>query len=75
MSNLITKEKLAAGVIFGDAGNDEYIYMPGGEVGCSRPVCVMEKNSAREEMSMDQAAEKIAKLSLKPLKLPRFGKK
>jgi hypothetical protein len=75
MGNSITKEKLAAGVIFGDTDNGEYIYMPGGEVGCAQPVCVLEKNCGREELSMDEAAEKIARLSLKPLNLPRFGKK
>ncbi|MDR3348178.1 MAG: hypothetical protein LBO03_00995 [Acidaminococcales bacterium] len=75
MSNHITKEKLAAGVVFGDTANNDYIYMPGGEIGCARPVCVMERGSAREELSMDEAAEKVMKLSLKPLNLPPFGKK
>lgn len=75
MGNHITKEKLTAGVIFGDTNNNDYIYMPGGEIGCAQPVCVMERNSGREELSIDEAAEKVAKLSLKPLNLPYFGKK
>ena len=29
----ITQEKLLAGIIFGDNDNEEYIYLPGGEVG------------------------------------------
>lgn len=32
MSKVIA-EKLLAGIIFGDSENNEYIYLPGGEVG------------------------------------------
>ena len=40
MSKVIA-EKLLAGIIFGDADNNEYIYLPGGEVGTENPLSVV----------------------------------
>lgn len=74
MSNIINKEKLAAGVIFGDPDNDEYIYMPGGEIGSPFPLCIMERGALREDVSLDQAAEEILRLQLRPLALEPFSK-
>lgn len=37
MSKVIS-EKLLAGIIFGDTDNNEYIYLPGGEVGTDNPL-------------------------------------
>ena len=39
----VTQEKLLAGIIFGDTDNEEYIYLPGGEVGSEAPLCVLER--------------------------------
>lgn len=44
----ITQEKLLAGIIFGDNDNEEYIYLPGGEVGSEAPLCVLERGASRE---------------------------
>lgn len=44
----ITQEKLLAGIIFGDNDNEEYIYLPGGEVGSEAPLCVLERGGSRE---------------------------
>ena len=37
----IHKEHLQAGYIFGDAVNQEYIYLPSGEVGTDHPLAVL----------------------------------
>ena len=37
----IAQKHLLAGIIFGDAETGEYIYLPGGEVGTDRPLCVL----------------------------------
>ena len=42
----ITQEKLLAGIIFGDNDNEEYIYLPGGEVGSEAPLCVLERGGS-----------------------------
>lgn len=42
----VTQEKLLAGIIFGDNDNEEYIYLPGGEVGSEAPLCVLERAAA-----------------------------
>ena len=39
MASLIESE-LKSGLIFGDAENAEYIYMPASEIGVKDPVCV-----------------------------------
>ena len=38
----ILAEQLLAGIILGDNDNQEYIYLPGGEVGSDTPCCVFE---------------------------------
>lgn len=38
----IHREHLQAGYIFGDIANEEYIYLPAGEVGVDSPMCVLE---------------------------------
>lgn len=38
----IHKEHLQAGYIFGDTINQEYIYLPSGEVGTDHPLAVLE---------------------------------
>ncbi len=74
MSNIINKEKLVSGLIFGDPANEEYIYMPGGEIGSPFPVCVLERNSVTEDISLEEAAELIGRLHLKTLNIAPFSK-
>ena len=38
----ILAEQLLAGIILGDNDNQEYIYLPGGEVGSDSPCCIFE---------------------------------
>ena len=41
-TNMMVEAKLQGGVIFGDPENEEYVYLPGSEIGASRPLCVYE---------------------------------
>lgn len=74
MANIINKEKLTTGIIFGDLDNEEYIYMPGGEIGSYFPACVFEHRGVREELSLEEAATMINKMHLKQLNLIPFSK-
>ncbi len=74
MSNFINKEKLTAGTIFADLTNDEYIYMPGSEIGTSSPMCILKKRDQQIELSLDDASAKIQILNLKPLNIKPFSK-
>lgn len=74
MSKLIA-EKLLAGVIFGDTANGEYIYLPGGEVGADKPLCVLERPQGSEDLPLDLAAAMIGRLALKPCSHPFFGRR
>lgn len=69
----ITAGHLKAGIIFGDHHTGEYIYLPAGEVGIDDPVCVLETNKGRQDLSLPEAAALVQKLSLKPVRHPRFG--
>lgn len=71
----ITKEKLLAGYIFGDNNNNEYIYLPGGEVGSDNPICVLERSDFREDLTLDEAAHMVQRLSLRPCAHPVWGKR
>lgn len=72
MSKVIS-EKLLAGIIFGDTDNNEYIYLPGGEVGTDNPLCVVERNGSREDLSVEDASEMVFHLSLRPCSHPVLG--
>lgn len=74
MSKVIS-EQLLAGVIFGDLENDEFIYLPGGEVGSENPLCVLERKGSTEDLELWDASEMVLHLALKPAKHPVFGKK
>ena len=74
MSKVIA-EKLLAGIIFGDSDNNEYIYLPGGEVGSQNPICVLEHAGAREDLPLDEAAYMVQHLTLKPSAHPLLGKR
>lgn len=71
----VTKEKLLAGFIFGDNDNNEYIYLPGGEVGSEHPLCVLERGDAREDLSLEEAAQMVHRLALRECKHPVWGKR
>ena len=71
----IHKEHLQAGYIFGDIDNEEYIYLPAGEVGSDSPMCVLERHKSYEDISLDEATHLIDKLSLRPCAHPSLGKK
>lgn len=71
----INEEKLQAGFIFGDNKNKEYIYMPGSEIGCKHPICIIEKKGLRDDIAIKDALNQIIRLSLKPVVHPVFGKK
>lgn len=74
MANIINKEKLNSGIIFGDVENEEYIYMPGGEIGSYFPSCVFEHHGVREDVSLEEAAALINQMHLKPLNVTPFSK-
>lgn len=74
MSKVIA-EKLLAGIIFGDSDNNEYIYLPGGEVGSERPICVLERDGGRDDLPLDEAAYMVQHLTLKPCSHPLLGKR
>ncbi|MDY6028853.1 MAG: hypothetical protein SPI71_01120 [Acidaminococcaceae bacterium] len=71
----VTQEALLAGIIFGDVKNEEYIYLPGGEVGSENPFCIFESKSRREDIPLEQAALLVQRLSLKPCQHPALGKR
>ncbi len=71
----VTKEKLLAGYIFGDNDNEEYIYLPGGEVGSDAPLCVLERGSSREDLTLEEAAHMVHRLALRPCQHPVWGRR
>lgn len=73
--SFIVAEHLKAGIIFGDTNTQEYIYMPGGEVGTESPLCVLERNSERRDITLEEAAHLVTRLSLKPTLHPRLGRR
>ncbi|MBP2633713.1 MAG: hypothetical protein H6Q70_4341 [Firmicutes bacterium] len=73
MSVMVTAE-LKAGVIYGDNINQEYVYMPGSEIGVDNPICVLETKTERIDLPLKEAVTLVRKLSLKPVNHPRFGR-
>lgn len=71
----VTCEKLLAGIIFGDNENDEYLYLPGGEVGSAEPLCVLERHGEREDVPLTEAAQLVQRLALRPCAHPIRGKR
>lgn len=74
MSRIIC-EQLQAGIIFGDCAAEEYIYLPGGEVGVEQPICKFESKNGQEDLPIAEATEMVLRLSLKPVVHPRWGKR
>lgn len=71
----ITAEQLLAGVIFGDNNNNEYVYLPGGEVGSEHPFCVLERKGQRSDLRLDEAVHMVQRLQLYPCQHPELGRK
>ncbi|EJW96619.1 hypothetical protein EVA_15275 [gut metagenome] len=64
-----------AASFFGDADNNEYIYLPGGEVGTENPLCVVEREGSKEDLSVEAASDLVLHLSLRPCTHPILGKR
>lgn len=75
MMSVIVAEELKAGVILGDNINNEYIYMPGSEIGSDAPLCIFERQGQKEDLPLLEAVELAKKLTLKPCSHPIYGKK
>ena len=73
MSTMVQAE-LKSGIIFGDTGNHEYVYMPASELGIAEPICVYEYEDKREDVDFAVAVRLIRLRSLKPAQHPRLGK-
>ena len=69
----IAKKHLLAGIIFGDTKTQEYIYLPGGEVGTEHPVCVFEHNGKKDDIDLEEAGHLIDRLTLKKCSQPSLG--
>ena len=72
MSRMIAGE-LLAGIIYGDTTNQEYVYLPAGEVGSEPGVCIFESHESRQDLPLEEAAHLAARLSLRPVQHPRMG--
>ena len=69
----IAQKHLLAGIIFGDAETGEYIYLPGGEVGTDRPLCVFKHDGQKEDIDLEQAGYLVDHLTLKKCSHPTLG--
>ena len=69
----IAKKHLLAGIIFGDRENNEYIYLPGGEVGTDKPMCIYEHDGQRDDIDLDEAGYLVEHLTLKKCSHPSLG--
>ena len=70
---MMVESKLKAGVIFGDTVNQEYVYMPGSEIGMAQPICVYESEGSRADVDMQEALRLVRVRSLRPAKHPLLG--
>lgn len=71
----ILAEQLLAGIILGDNDNQEYIYLPGGEVGSDSPCCIFESKAGRQDLPLEEAIEQVKRLHLKPVAHPEMGRR
>lgn len=70
----LAESQLLAGFIYGDPATDEYVYLPGSEVGTDSPVLIYESEKKRQDISIENALELIEKRSLHLTSHPIFGK-
>ena len=67
----ILAEQLLAGIILADNDNEEYIYLPGGEVGSDNPHCVFERHGERcGDLPLEEAVELANACTLPPASTP-----
>jgi len=70
---MITEAELKTGVVFGEHENQEYVYMPGSEIGLEKPMCVYENCGKRLDVDLSEALRLIRVRSLRPAKHPVLG--
>ena len=71
----LAESKLMAGFIYGDPATEEYVYLPGSEVGTNNPVLIYEYEKRRQDISIENALELIEKRNLRLTSHPLFGKR
>ena len=71
----LAESKLMAGFIYGDPATEEYVYLPGSEVGTNNPVLIYECQKKRQDISIENALALIEKRSLRLTSHPLFGKR
>lgn len=70
----LVESELKSGIIFGDAENGEYVYMPASEIGVVSPLCIYEAGNLRDDVDLAEALRLIRVRSLRPVIHPRLGK-
>ena len=71
---MIREAQLARGIIFGDQYTNEYVYMPGSEVGAEHPVYVYEYDGSRRDIDLAEALHLIRVRDLRPTEHPLLGR-
>ena len=69
----LAEEKLRIGDDSATTENNEYVYMPGSELGVKDPLCIYEAEGLREDVDMREALRLIRVRSLKPARHPVWG--
>lgn len=70
----LVESQLRDGRIFGDVGNEEYIYVPSSEIGMEEPVCIFQRGTNREDVTMPEALRLIQRYGLELVEHPTMGK-
>lgn len=70
---MMVESQLKSGVIFGDNNTNEYVYMPGSEIGTAEPLCVYEADGSRDDVDMHEALRLVRVRSLRPTRHPLLG--
>ena len=70
---VLAEAKLRVGVIYGDPENNEYVYMPGSELGVKDPLCVYEAEGLREDVDMREAPPRMRGRRRTPARHPVWG--
>ena len=73
--SVVIAEELKAGIILGDPDNEQYIYMPGSEIGGDDPMCIYEEKGSKTDLHIKEAVELAKRLTLKPAIHPVYGKR
>ena len=71
---MLREAQLERGIIFGDRHTDEYVYMPGSEVGAEHPVYVYEYGNGRRDIDLTEALYLIRVRDLRPTLHPLLGR-